>query len=163
MTAARKLARKLERAARRTQRGLCSNCGRPIEAHSGLPDLLCPDDTGRCYAWTLDREGHQRAIRKLEEYQRKCEEGQRTRAALSEDARVLLDELAKMMDPDEMALLTMMAVAGADGQERASDTPAGTTGAIAARLGWSFNRVRLAALELEEAGMIQSKRMGPAN
>lgn len=140
----------------RTSRGLCSGCGQALDAHPP-PRMRCPDGSGRELSFAYDRESRRRTIERLDELARRFDEGARQRSKLSDDARALLDAIAETVGLSSARVLDL---AAQDVKGQLPNAPLGppTSGpALALRLGWTEQRVKLASIELAELGYIESR------
>lgn len=88
----------------------------------------------------------------------RLDRAKRARDGLSPDARALLDAVVSAS-----GVPAVLAAALLDEGEIEQRTPRFTGSELSARLGWSNDRTKLAALELVESGCVATEAMGDAN
>lgn len=122
--------------------------------------MLCPDGAG-CYSFAFDRASRKAAIERLERVRDRLDEGARHRKELSPDATALLDMLANVAGVTATPELIVRAAAELDADLPKTIGKPASGPELAARLGWTYDRVQLAAVELAELGYLETHQGGP--
>lgn len=125
-----------------------------MHRHTRFPELRCPDGGGS-FTWALDAAGRRQAIERIEAMRREID---RARRPLSADAQAVIDQLVELSGANIASAISMSI--GGDGAWNPGRNV--TARELAAALGWTVDRVKLAIVELREQGCVDGTPANPS-